>query len=237
MLEIEDKIKQAVIRQGADICGVANIAAFGEAPASFHPTDIFPGCRSAVVFARRMPRGTALVSPRIVYNRFNDLNVLEVDRIAYGAALDIEKLGAVAVPLPSDSPYDEWNEENLRGQGILSMRHAAVLAGLGRLGRNTLVINEHLGNMMTIGAILTDLDLKSDPPAKELCLHNCRRCLENCPTQALDGTTVDQKRCRPNTYSTNARGFGLVNCNLCRTGCPLSAGARTSTPERAEAHA
>ena len=223
---MEERIKDAVLNLGADLCGLAHIDAFEAAPSGFHPADIYGDCRSVVVLAKRMPRGAGQVGPRIVYNRANVISLEEADRLAYQAALVIESFGAVAVPLPADSPYDYWEEDNLRGRGIMSLRHAAVLAGLGRLGRNTLVVNERLGNMMSLGAVLTNLDLATDPPAKELCLPKCRRCLENCPTGALDGQTADQKRCRTHTYSTNTRGYGVVNCNLCRTGCPLAFGVK-----------
>ena len=110
------------------------------------------------------------------------------------------------------------------------MRHAAVLAGLGSLGKNTLLINKLYGNFITLGAILTNLDLKSDPLSEELCIENCRLCLDNCPVQALDGKTANQKLCRPYTYTTNDRGFSVINCNKCRTICPQKFGITTQTP-------
>ena len=41
----------------------------------------------------------------------------------------------VAVPIPADGPVEYWDEEELEGRGILSMKHAAVNAGLGTLGK------------------------------------------------------------------------------------------------------
>ena len=223
-MEIENLVKNLVLGLGADLCGIANADAFAGAPEGFRPTDIFEPCRAVVVFAKSMPRGTACVAPRIVYNRANDVNTLEVDRMGLLAARALEDLNMTAVPLPADSPYDYWDEERLEGRGILSMRHAAVLAGLGRFGKNTLVINERFGNMITIGAILVDRDLTTDSPAKDLCIVGCRRCLDACPQNALGGASVIQKRCRPHTYETNARGFGVVNCNVCRIVCPMRFG-------------
>ena len=106
----------------------------------------------------------------------------------------------------------------------LSMRHAAVLAGLGSIGKNTLFINKHYGNFLTLGAILTNLDLKSDPLSEELCIENCRLCLDNCPVKALDGKKANQKLCRPHTYMANDRGITVTNCNTCRTICPRKFG-------------
>ncbi len=226
MEPIEQKVKQIFLNLGADVCGIAGIDRFANAPAGFHPSDIYKECRSVIVFAKRMPRGLASVNPRIVYNHANDLNILEVDRIAYQASGALEESGCVAIPLPCDSPYDYWEEDTLHGKGILSMRHAAALAGLGSFGKNTLLINRKYGNFISIGCVLTNLDLASDPLEEELCLKNCRLCMDNCPACALNGQTVDQKLCRTYTYSTNGRGFSIVNCNICRTVCPMSLGVK-----------
>lgn len=223
---MEERIKEIVLKAGADVCGIANIERFAGAPEGFHPRDIFQGCRSVVVFGKRLPKGLAFVSPRIVYNYAGDVILRELDRISYEAAIAIEDIGGTAVPLPSDTPYDYWETETMTGRGIMSMRHAAVLAGLGSFGKNTLVINRKYGNMLSYGAVLTDLDLKSDDMSEELCIKGCRKCLDACPTKALDGSTANQSLCRPHTYGANARGFGIVNCNKCRVVCPRVFGVK-----------
>ena len=216
----EERIKDIILNRGADLCGIANVDRFAETPSGFHPTDIFKACKSVIVFAKQLPKGLAYVNPRIVYQHANYLNVSEVDRITYESSIAIEQLGCLAVPLPCDGPYEYWETDNLRGKALLSMRHAAVMAGLGRLGKNTLLINKRYGNFLTVGAILTDLDLKSDPLSEELCIENCHKCLDNCPVHALDGTIANQKLCRLNTYIEHERGFTMTNCNVCRTICP-----------------
>ena len=216
----EEQIKRIIFNHGADLCGIAGIERFADSPVGFHPSDIYKECKSVIVFAKRLPKGLAYINPRIVYKHANDLNKNEVDTITYKSSIDIEQLGCVAVPLPCDGPVDYWEKENLRAKGILSMRHAAVLTGLGSLGKNTLLINKQYGNFLTLGAILTNLDLKSDPLSEELCIENCRLCIDNCPTKALNGKTVNQKLCRSYTYTPNDRGLEVVNCNKCRTICP-----------------
>jgi epoxyqueuosine reductase QueG len=104
------------------------------------------------------------------------------------------------------------------------MKHAAVLAGIGCMGKNTLLMNNLYGNRLSIGALLTELDMESDLPAENICIPGCRKCLDACPTKALDGFTAKQELCRPYTYGTNARGFAVCNCNLCRTVCPRAMG-------------
>lgn len=223
---MENKIKKIFFDLGADVCGIANVDKFAEAPKGFRPTDIFKDCRSVVVYALALSKGLTKVSPRIVYQHFNSIRMIQLDHIGIAAGMAIEALGGVAVPLPCDGPYDYWDSEKKEGRGILSMRHAALLAGVGSMGKNTLIINKKFGSMINIGALLTDLDLKSDPPHEDICLKNCRICLDSCPPNAMDGISVNQKLCRENAYSTNARGFEVCECNLCRVKCPFAYGAK-----------
>lgn len=223
---MEDRIKEIARAAGADLCGIAEVERFSAAPEGFRPTDIYADCRSVVVLAKAMPKGLAYVSPRIIYNHAGDVNLAELDRIVLNMAMEIERLGGIAVPLPSDGPYDYWETETLTGKGLLSMRHAAVQAGLGSLGKNTLLINKEYGNLLNIGAVLTDLTLRSDELSETLCVPGCRRCLDACPVHALDGTSANQQLCRPNAYGTTERGFGVVNCNRCRMACPRKFGTR-----------
>lgn len=217
---MKEKIKNIFESLGADIFGIANIKRFNDAPVGFHPTDIYENCKSVLVFAKCMPKGLTNVSPRIVYKKATDISLDEIDHISYLASVEIEKLGGVAIPLPSDSPYEYWDAEKMEGRGILSMRHAAMQAGIGSMGKNTLIINKKHGNMINIGAVLTDLDLESSPLSEEMCISDCKICLSSCPQGALDGVTVNQKLCRGFAYSSNARGFDVCNCNKCRVVCP-----------------
>lgn len=222
---MKEKIREIFYNLGADLCGFANVDKFVDTPKGFHPKDIYDDCKTVIVFAKALPKGIAKVNPRIIYEHFNSLGPIILDKIAYLAALEIEKkfLG-LAVPIPADGPYDYWDEEKSEGRGIISMKHAAVRAGLGTLGKNTLLINKKYGNMISIGAVLTELELESDPPSEEMCIKGCRLCLDNCQAKALDGKTANQSLCRHYAYETNSRGFPVVNCNKCRLVCPRAFG-------------
>jgi epoxyqueuosine reductase QueG len=222
---MKERLRKIILNLGADVCGVANIDRFEEAPAGFHPRDIFPACLSVVVFGIALPKGLTWAAPALVYGHFNDAVFPEIDWIGFRAARELERLsGGCAVPIPSDGPYEYWAAEKMEGRGLISIRHAAGLAGLGTLGKSSLLINETYGNRLVLGAVLTDANLPSDPPAVGICRENCRLCIENCPSGALDGMTVSQSRCRKYTYITNARGFHTVQCNRCRAVCPVQGG-------------
>lgn len=224
---MKDKIKEIFINLGAEVCGIANIDLFIDAPKGFHPTDIYSDCKSVIVFAKKIPKGLSFISPRISYQHFNSISPAELDRIAYLASNEIEKIhNGIAVPIPSDGPYDYWDENNLEGRGIISMKHAAVLAGIGTIGKSTLLLNSQYGNMLNIGAILTNLNLPSDSLADNICIKGCSLCIDNCPVNAINEYGVNQKLCRKYAYGSNDRGFDVVNCNRCRTICPMAFGRK-----------
>ena len=159
---MENAIREFALAAGVELCGIAAIDRFADAPQGFHPRDVYADCRSVVVLGKVLPAGLSQVSPRIIYNHALDVNIAELDRIALQTALEIERMGGVAVSLPSDTPYEYWDSGAMTGKGLISMRHAAVRAGLGSLGKNTLLINRDYGNMLNLGAVLTNLALRSD---------------------------------------------------------------------------
>jgi epoxyqueuosine reductase len=222
-------VKQIFLELGADICGIAPAGRFGDAPEGFRPKDIYKECESVVVFAKRLPRGPLFASSCVPYTHQNDILLEKLDDIGYRASLELERLGANAVGVPSDDPSEYWEPERQYARGVLSLRHAAHLAGLGVLGRNTLLKSERFGNMVLLGAVLVDVELEGDPVlSHEACPPDCSICLDVCPQGALDGATVDQMLCRPLSNFTNPRGFKLYGCWECRRACPDALGAERS---------
>lgn len=222
---MENCIKEVVISYGADVCGIANIDRFKNAPQGFSPIDIFEGCKSVIVFGIALPKGITKVDSRLIYGHFNSFICQKADEISLLGAKKIEeRFKALAVPVPCDAPYDFWDKENMIGKGLISMKHAAVLSGIGEIGKNSLLINPKYGNLLTVGAILTDLDLQSDELCEDICIKSCTKCLDNCPVNAIQHGTVNQKLCRITSYSKTERGFDTVECNMCRVICPMRFG-------------
>ncbi|KKN31614.1 hypothetical protein LCGC14_0822150 [marine sediment metagenome] len=118
----------------------------------------------------------------------------------------------------------------MHGRGIISLRHAGFLAGLGVLGKNNLLMNEKFGNMFYIGAALISIDLIGDLLANyEGCLSDCNICIESCPQNALDGVTVNQKLCRALSIIRTKKGHNLYACNKCRIICPNALGIKRAS--------
>lgn len=225
-----NEIKKFLYDLGADLCGIAPIERFKNAPKGFHPKDIFPECKSVVVFAKRAPSASMLSGNRVVYTQVTISIFKELDRICVNTCCYLDKLHVGAVMIPSDNPYEYWDNERKQGKAILSLKHAGELAGIGTMGKNTLLVNEDLGNMMHLGALLIDRVVDYDPMiAENYCYDKCKVCIENCPKKALNGVTVDQLLCRSNIAAQSAKGDWLYNCNKCRTLCPNVLGHKKYT--------
>jgi ferredoxin len=88
------------------------------------------------------------------------------------------------------------------GQGSLLLRQAAMRAGLGSLGLNTMLLTPQFGPRLFVSGVLTDLDVEPDSPfTGELCpgLEECGHCAEVCPEDAIpssapEGATLAEYR-------------------------------------------
>jgi epoxyqueuosine reductase QueG len=219
-------LKQFARGEGADLVGVASADRFAGAPSGHRPEDILEGARSVVSCALELPVG-ALLGPATAYHQIMISVHQELDRLARRIALHLEVQGAVAVPVPADEPYREWDEQQSRGVGDLSHKHAAQAAGLGKLGKSSLLITREYGNRIQLVSIVTQADLEPDPLLDwEPCPGSCTLCVRACPAGAIgtDGA-VDQALCRKVMMERLPRGWIIESCSKCRLACPATAAA------------
>lgn len=223
----KNEIKEIAFENGVDLFGIAGVDRFTNAPKGFHPTDIYRKVQSIIAFAIKLPTESLFASNPVPYTHVNTMAMQKTDMISYNISITLDKLGLKNVLIPTDDPYLWWDNEKQEGRAILSLRHVGYLAGLGKPGRNNLLINKDYGNMIQIGALLTDKYFEADPIAEyEVCPPGCRICLDNCPQNALTGKTVIQKSCRPISNYNTERGFTIKKCFECRKNCPSALGVK-----------
>jgi len=111
-------------------------------------------------------------------------------------------------------------------------RAAARRAGVGFIGRNTMLIVPGWGSHVTLGLLVLDLPLPPDHPLALSC-HECDACMRACPTGALvEPFTVDARRCISYlTIESSAPipkplrpllGQRLFGCDACQEACPYN---------------
>jgi epoxyqueuosine reductase len=218
-------VKKMALELGADLCGVASADRFKAAPPGHHPRDLFPACQAVIVLACRFPGEDALDTLSLAYTRARNAMVVRMDALARRLAEQLQGLGVGAFVKRSMGP-GAWDADG-RYRDTLSLKHAAVLAGLGKIGRNSLLINDRYGNMLWLSAVLVDVALQPDTlAAYKVCLPGCRLCVETCPVNALESIRLAQLRCNDFAYrSANGALAGEgpdehIVCNACRVTCP-----------------
>jgi epoxyqueuosine reductase QueG len=170
---------------GADAVGFAAVEDY-RSPRSPDPASILPGVRSMVVLGYRETHGAVeSENPRISMGaRMGGMELSLKNNYLLSRYIETT-FGCRAAPVPFSYPLDMGPEAN--GLiGDVSMRHAAVAAGLGVFGRHNLVIHPRYGTRIVFTAILTELPLASDPPVEEEPCTGCNLCVESCPAGALD---------------------------------------------------
>jgi Uncharacterized Fe-S protein len=215
-----NEIKNLACQYGADLCGIASIDRFGEAPEGFHPRDVLPDCQSVVVLAVKFLAGTLKCSTTVPYYIVRNILTERLDRMAVQICEELEQRGAVAVPTGTTGPT-EFDTKTGRYRNIVSAKHCAAEAGLGRIGKNTLLVTPQYGNMVWLGVLLTDLALEPDPILTgSPCPRGCRLCVDVCPVGAVGEPELRQNACSDFAFGGENGGEYKIKCNRCRVVCP-----------------
>ena len=188
-----------------------------------HPRHVLEGVRSLIVLAMnyRTVEPAPITTGQGRVSRYawgNDYHDLIHDRLA---ALADELRGVASGAL-------------VRGvvdTAPLLEREFAQLAGLGWIGKNTLLLNREIGSWFFLAVLLTDVELDyDDPHASDHC-GTCTACLDACPTQAFVAPYVlDSRRCisyltielRDGVPADLRAGMGdwVFGCDVCQDVCP-----------------
>src|SRR5437899_7416515 len=140
----------------------------------------------------------------------------------------IERLGEV-FPGARFHPYVDT--------GPVLEREWAARAGLGWIGKNTLLLHRSAGSYFFLAELLTDLALDAVPLPADHC-GTCTRCLTACPTGALEAYAMDPRRCI--SYLTIEHRSAIpvalrpqldnwvFGCDLCQEACPWNGDASDS---------
>jgi epoxyqueuosine reductase len=119
-------------------------------------------------------------------------------------------------------------------------RQWAQLAGLGWLGKNSLLLNKRLGSFYFIAELIIDLPLIYDNPITTDHCGSCTRCIDACPTDAIVGNgVVDASKCisyytieLKSEFSIESdKNFEnwVFGCDICQDVCPWNRFSKPNT--------
>ncbi|MFH1953643.1 MAG: 4Fe-4S double cluster binding domain-containing protein [Pseudomonadota bacterium] len=223
-----------------DAAGFAPVERFHEAPAGHHPTLVCKDAATVIVFGRRVPKGV-LNSPEyglyLLHRSYHTLYPY-LDEVAMDLANRVEAQGYLAVQVPSFAPVVYHGEVPW---GLLSLKHAAVFAGLGALGRNGLFFHTEHGSLLRLAAVITNAKIPGDPVIDASCPRECNACQEACPAGAFQNGVFNKAVClaysirhaiyplalrdargRKNIETIfNTAGYNAwIRCHDCQKACP-----------------
>lgn len=250
MKQLSADIKNKASELGFNICGIAKARALVEhgpvlrswidggmhdimnylgrdIDRRLNPEFLLPGAKSLVV--------TGLSYSSEIMQKDPEAPVLS--RYTYGTDYhDVinDKLGRLL----------EWiKEKRPETEGRAAVDTAPILekawageAGLGWRGRHSIMINKEIGSFFFIGILILNISLVYDTPfAGDKC-GNCRKCIEACPTGAInENRTIDTRRCIANLTIENRGpvpeeiipylGRKVYGCDRCQEVCPWNKNA------------
>ncbi|MBP3337761.1 MAG: epoxyqueuosine reductase [Clostridia bacterium] len=160
------------------------------------------------------------------FHHYRTVNAF-IDRLTLEIGMLLDKEGYLYACVPASQTVDRGNFT-----GLFQHKTAAVLSGLGTVGKSGLFLSEKYGPAVRLGTVLTNADLSdgfSQKTSRDAC-KNCRICVDSCPALAIKGESfdlenpekllIDQKACSDFMKKEFQHiGRGAV-CGICISRCP-----------------
>ncbi|MCK4323760.1 MAG: epoxyqueuosine reductase [Armatimonadetes bacterium] len=237
-MSLTSEVKEAALKLGADLVGIAPIGRFADAPPEYDPLRLLPETRTLISVAVRHLKGVMLTQQRLIDNYpyqifgYGWLSHIRINMILFELARGLEDRGYMALPYPSFCESDPSQPGYKSNTGLaaratpISNRHAAVAAGLAQFGLSNVVLTPEFGPRQRLGTILTTAPLEPDPMLRGQLCDNCGICVEACPAgaigpepevsfhigdQLVEIAALARDRCRWYHFGLSPRTFGPLD--------------------------
>ena len=210
--QLKGLIQEKSIKWGADLVGFANSKRFKRYRVENRPSE---GTKTTIVLAIWMedPILDLWLHPPSWKDQGKPSRAFE-DEILRGVSLRLSLLLEREGYWANPADYEPG----------LYLKEAGVLAGLGIIGKNNLLITEKYGSRIRLRAVNTDASLKPDPIMEGLdYCHKCNMCTDACPANALDDGRYNKEACL-SYCEANLRKvskYSVLWCMECSNICPI----------------
>ncbi|MFQ6094326.1 MAG: 4Fe-4S binding protein [bacterium] len=216
-------------KQDVDLLGVASIDISTSQELRDMATSLLPGVKSVVVLGKEIYKEVvALLKPHKGSGEAEYGDLLgphgdyvngRLTRAVYELAGFFRKDGYRSLPLPAAGcPTDQRFLT-----AIFSYKHAAHLAGLGSIGRHSLLITPEYGPRVKLACLLTEATLEAYPLSnKDYCI-DCEACIRECPAEALQ-LPGQGKAYSMNKFACQAYRRAGLTCGVCIKVCDQTLG-------------
>ncbi len=191
------------------------------------PRQLVQGARSIIMVA------DVYASPSAPRHRDTSTPSGRIARYAQGADYHEamkERLHQLCDALRAEHPAEQFRAF-VDTAPVLEREHAAR-AGLGWIGKHTLLIHPDIGSYLFLGGVITTLDVAPPPEQRPMPDHcgTCTRCIDACPTHAITPYSIDARRCisfltiehrgpiDPEFHEPI--GDWIFGCDICQEVCP-----------------
>jgi len=221
---IENELKEYLKNLGASLVGFADL--------SNVDTSAFNNMNSGIAFGikieSRIIEAINEGPTKEYYEGYSQINK-DLDNIVISYVKYIERQGYNAIG--QTSTY-VTSDNNLTTP--MPHKTVATLAGLGWIGKNTLLITPDYGSAIRISSVITDMPLIADIPISKSKCGECNKCATACPATAINGITwdinstrdelLDPFKCRKKAreLSKERLGIEISLCGKCIEVCPFT---------------
>lgn len=243
MTEDLEKRVMGWLGERVDAFGFAPVERFEGAPGEHHPGRICRDAATVIVYGVAVPRAV-FTSPAYALHllqRSYHTSYSYLDQVGLALSRLLEELGHPAVVIPAYAPLVF---HGLEPWGLLSLKHAAVQAGLGSFGTSGMVYHPRFGSLLRLGAVVTAAPLPGNPKREvEPCPPGCNACREICPSGAYAEGSFQKMVCLGHSIKhgiyrhvltddygrenlemvINTTGYNYwIDCTECQRVCPLN---------------
>jgi epoxyqueuosine reductase len=199
-----------------------------------NPYKLLPGAKSVICF---------------LMNYFPDTNqeknIPKISKYAYGEDYHLvirPKLHSLLADMKKK--FGDFQGRGFVDSAPVLERSWAVRSGLGWVGKNGNLIQKKSGSFFFIATLITDLELEYDAPVTADYCGTCTRCIDACPTKAIepdkvvDGSkcisyfTIELKDLLISDHMKNHFDNWMFGCDTCQDVCPWN---RFSSPAKEKA--